>query len=110
MYDPIGMAETLIHMIRRVRDIDKCEESMIQVCQSGRASTYLSTLAILLGCHIRIGKEDTVFKVPHKDDKIVTCKEVVEEHVTIARILGREPMTAVEYREAVGLPAFKGSF
>jgi 3-keto-5-aminohexanoate cleavage enzyme len=110
MYDPIGMAETLIHMIRRIRDIDDCEDSIIQVCQSGRASTYLSTLAILLGCHIRIGKEDTTVKWPHKDDYIVSCKEEVEKHVAIARLLGREPMTAVEYRQVLGLPPFAGSF
>lgn len=106
MYDPIGMAETLIHMIRRIKDIDDCEDSLIQVCQSGRASTYLSTLAMLLGCHIRIGKEDTVFKVPHKDDRIVSCKQTVQDHVSIAKALGREPMTASEFREKIGLPPF----
>jgi len=63
-----------------------------------------------LGCHIRIGKEDTTVKWPHKDDYIVSCKEEVEKHVTIARLLGREPMTAVEFRKVLGLPAFTGSF
>jgi uncharacterized protein (DUF849 family) len=62
---------------------------------------------MLLGCHIRIGKEDAIHVVPHKDDKIVSCKRVVEQHVIIARELGREPMTAVEFRKAAGIKPFK---
>lgn len=107
MWNPLGMAETLVHIIRRIRDIDKSENPFIEVCAAGRASSYLSTLAMLLGCHIRIGKEDAIHVVPHKEDKIVSCKRVVEQHVTIARELGREPMTAVEFRKASGIKPFK---
>jgi 3-keto-5-aminohexanoate cleavage enzyme len=107
MWDPLGMAETLVGIIRRIRDVDDTPHPFITVCQAGRASTYLSTLAILLGCNVRVGKEDAVHVLPHRDDKIVTCKSAVEQHVTLARLLGREPMTAVEYRKAAGMKPYK---
>ncbi len=71
MWDPLGMAETLVGIIRRIRDVDPSSSPFITVCQAGRASSYLSTLAILLGCNVRVGKEDAIHVVPHKDDKIV---------------------------------------
>jgi len=103
MYDTLGMTETLLHMIRRIRDVDKVEQPSITVAACGRASSYLTTLAILLGCNVRIGKEDTIYKRPNSDDVIVSNKEIVEQTVTIARMLGREPMTGPEYREALGM-------
>lgn len=108
MYDPMGMAETLIHMIRRIRDVDKAEPPCITVAACGRASSYLTALAILLGCNVRVGKEDTIYKIPHSDEVIVSNKEVVEQTVMIGRMLGREPMTGPEYREASGMKPFKG--
>jgi 3-keto-5-aminohexanoate cleavage enzyme len=107
MYEPLGMAETLIHMIRRIKDVDKTEPLSITVAACGRASSYLTTLAILLGCHVRIGKEDTIYKVPHSDRVSVSNKEIVEQTVMIARLLGREPMTGPEYRQATGMKPFK---
>jgi 3-keto-5-aminohexanoate cleavage enzyme len=50
-----------------------------------------------------VGKEDTIFKYPHSDDVTLSNKEIVEQTVTIARMLGREPMTGPEYREALGM-------
>jgi 3-keto-5-aminohexanoate cleavage enzyme len=103
MWDTYGMVETLMHTLRRISDIDKAEHPFIVVTASGRASFYLINLAILLGCHVRVGKEDTIYKLPHSDELIVSNKEVVEQTVALARLLGREPMTAEEYRKAIGL-------
>jgi 3-keto-5-aminohexanoate cleavage enzyme len=112
MWDPLGMAETLVGIIRRIRDVDPSNRPFITVCQAGRASSYLSALAIMLGCNVRVGKEDAIHVFPHKDDKIVSCKEAVEQHVALARLLGREPMTAAEYRAANGMAPYeyKGAY
>ncbi len=106
MWNPLSMTETLIYLIRRIKDVDPSEHPSITVCSCGRASFYLTTLAILLGCNVRVGKEDTIYKLPTSDDVIVSNKEVVEQTVNIARMLGREPMTGPEYREAVGMRPF----
>jgi 3-keto-5-aminohexanoate cleavage enzyme len=106
MWDPISMAESLVQLIRRIKEVDGRRNPPIVVTSAGRASSYVTTLAILLGCHVRVGKEDTIFGWPHKNDLIVTNKQAVERTVAIASMLGREPMSAAEYREAVGLKAF----
>ncbi len=106
MYDPMGMAETLLHMIRRIKDVDKAQQPSITVAACGRASSYLTTLAMLLGCNVRVGKEDTIFKYPHSDDVTRSNKEIVEQTVTLARALGREPMTGPEYRRSLGMKPF----
>jgi 3-keto-5-aminohexanoate cleavage enzyme len=110
MWDPISMAETLTYLIRRIRDIDGTKHPLIKVCSSGRASSYLTTLAILLGCHVRVGKEDTIYRLPHRNDVIVSNREIVEQTVSMARMLGREPMNAIEYREAMGMKPLSSKF
>ena len=106
MWDSLSMAETLVYLIRRIRDVDPATHPSITVCSGGRASSYLTTLAILLGCNVRVGKEDTIYRIPHSNDVISSNKKVVEETVAIARLLGREPMTGPEYREATGMKPF----
>ena len=106
MSDVLSMAETMLYIIRRIKDVDQAKHPNIMVCSAGRASSYLTTLAILLGCHVRVGKEDTIYRYPHRNELIVSNKEVVEQTVAIARLLGREPMTGPEYREAVGMRPF----
>jgi 3-keto-5-aminohexanoate cleavage enzyme len=78
----------------------------ITVAACGRASSYLTTLAMLLGCNVRVGKEDTIFKYPHNDEVTKSNKEIVEQTVTLARALGREPMTGPEYRKSLGMKPF----
>jgi uncharacterized protein (DUF849 family) len=103
MWNPLSMAETLIGIIRRIKDVDDAEHPMMVVAAAGRASSYLTSLAILLGCHVRVGKEDTIYTYPHSDEVIRSNKSVVEQTVAIARLLGREPMTGPEYRELAGI-------
>jgi 3-keto-5-aminohexanoate cleavage enzyme len=103
MWDPLSMAETLLYLVRRIKDVDEAKHPNIIVCTTGRASSYLSTLAILLGFNVRVGKEDTIYKKPHTNDLITSNKEIVEETVAIARLAGREPMTAAEYRKVTGM-------
>jgi 3-keto-5-aminohexanoate cleavage enzyme len=105
MWDPLGMVETVIHTIRRIKDIDKAEHPCIMVGAAGRASSYLTTLALMLGLNVRVGMEDTIYTSPLNDDVIVSNRDVVARTVAIAALLGREPMTAAEYRAAAGMRA-----
>ena len=66
------------------------------------------TFAIMLGADIvRVGKEDAIYKYPHKDDLITSNADVVETIATIARALGREIATPEEAREILGLKSFR---
>jgi len=98
-----AMVESLPWYVRRIREIDP--ESVIMICSAGRASSYLSTMAMLMGLHVRVGMEDTIYKWPHKDDLIDDNAEIISETIKIARALGRRPATANEFRELVGLPS-----
>jgi 3-keto-5-aminohexanoate cleavage enzyme len=103
MHNPRQMVDGLTRMVGLIKDIDP--ESFIVVCAAGRASTYLATLAILLGLHVRIGMEDTVWPYPHRDDLITSNAEQFSRIRTIAALHGRELMTPAEYRRAQGMPA-----
>ena len=102
MPHPRAMAETLLTMVNRIREIDP--DSFILVCQSGRASIYLSTYAMLLGLHVRLGTEDTMWRWPHRDEIIASNQQVVRDHVALAQLLGRRAATGDEYRALIGLP------
>jgi 3-keto-5-aminohexanoate cleavage enzyme len=96
-----AMCRRLIATIDDIRELDP--GAFIVVCCAGRASKYLITLALILGIHIRVGMEDTVWKLPHSDEKITSNAEEVREAIELARMLGREVMTPNEYRQAIGL-------
>ena len=102
MPHPRAMAETLLTMVNRIREIDP--DAFILVCQSGRASIYLSTYAMLLGLHVRLGTEDTMWRWPHRDEIIASNQQVVRDHVALAQLLGRRAATGDEYRALIGLP------
>jgi 3-keto-5-aminohexanoate cleavage enzyme len=101
MPNPIAMCEGLLFAVKRIREIDPT--SVIHVDGAARASSYLTTLAILLGLHVRVGTEDTVWKYPHKDELIESNGQMVKSTIEIARQLGRRPATADEYRRLIGI-------
>lgn len=101
MQNPKAMVEGLMHLVNRIKEID--EGSQIVVCASGRASCYLTTFALLLGLHIRVGMEDSVWKWPHRDEKIgrnidtyLAAKQTIE-------LLGREIIEPAEFRKMMGM-------
>jgi len=102
MHSPKQMVNGLMHLCELIYDIDK--ESIIIVCASGRASTYLAVMAMLLGLHIRVGMEDTVWEFPHKDTLIKSNAECFRKYKLMAQLLGREVADGNEYRELIGLP------
>jgi 3-keto-5-aminohexanoate cleavage enzyme len=58
---------------------------------------------LLLGLNIRVGKEDTIWEYPHKDNLIKSNAEIYKRTVQIAKALGREPATPDEYVKMMGL-------
>lgn len=74
------------------------------MCSAGRASSFLTAQCLLMGLDVRVGMEDTVWKYPHRNDKIVSNAEQFINTRTMASLLGRDVMTAREYRDYMGLP------
>jgi 3-keto-5-aminohexanoate cleavage enzyme len=103
MHNPKQMVNGLMHLCELIYDIDR--ESIIIVCASGRASTYLAVMAMLLGLHIRVGMEDTIWEFPHKDTLIKSNAECFRKYKLMAQLLGREVADGNEYRKLIGLPA-----
>ena len=100
MPNPRGMVEGLTLLVNRLKELDP--DCQILVCSSGRASIYLGTLAILMGLHLRVGTEDTVWRYPHKDEKVQSNVQVFQMAKSICELLGRKVATAEEYRELIG--------
>ncbi|HVI41640.1 MAG TPA: 3-keto-5-aminohexanoate cleavage protein [Anaerovoracaceae bacterium] len=100
-----GMVDSLTHMSNRIMEIDP--GTVLMVCAAGRASSYLATMAALLGYNIRVGMEDTVWKWPHKNDKIENNAEHFRNFKQLLGLLGREVATADEYRAMLGIPPKK---
>lgn len=96
MYSPETMVDGIMRMVRLIKHIDP--SSMIMLCAGGRGSLFTANLGLLLGCHIRVGMEDTIWKWPHKDDLIESNAKTFAAMRDIAGSLGRRLMTAEEYR------------
>ena len=99
--DPVDMCKSLLFITEQIRNIDK--DSVIIVCAAGRAAHYITTLAMMLGLHVRVGVEDTVWRYPGKDEVLGGNLEMLRTAITTAKILGRRPADANEYRRIVGL-------
>jgi 3-keto-5-aminohexanoate cleavage enzyme len=103
MENPKQMIEGLLRFVNLIRDVDP--EARILVCGAGRASSFLVTAAALLGLHIRVGMEDTVWRYPHKDEKLASNLEAFLQAKTVVEALGRQVATPAEYREIMGVRA-----
>jgi uncharacterized protein (DUF849 family) len=101
--DAQDMTQHMFLMVDQIRKIDPT--SVISVCAAGRATLYMTTLATMMGLHIRIGTEDTPWKYPNSDEHLKDNLEMFNMARDIAGLLGRTPATANEYRALVGKPA-----
>jgi 3-keto-5-aminohexanoate cleavage enzyme len=95
------MALQLFLMVNQLKSLD--EDAQITVCAAGRATFYMTTLATMLGLHIRVGTEDTIWRNPLSDELVESNLDMLTRARTIAELLGREVATADEYRAAIGL-------
>ncbi len=96
MYSAESMVDGLMRQVRLIRHVDP--DAVIVVCAGGRASSHIATLALLLGLHVRVGMEDTVWMWPHRDELIRSNAAIFRMVRTMAESLGRELMTAEEYK------------
>lgn len=97
-----AMVNGLEFFMERIKEIDP--ESIIMVCSSGRAGSYLAAAAVLLGAHaIRMGMEDTIWQYPHRDDRITSNAEAFRRGKQLVELLGLECATSDEYRKLVGI-------
>lgn len=101
MDNPRQMIESLTRTVAAIRDVDP--EAFINVAAAGRASTWLATLAALMGLHIRVGMEDTYWLWPHRPDLIQSNMQAFEMGQKIADVVGRPVATPTEYRKMIGL-------
>lgn len=101
MQNPKAMVEVLMHYTNRIKEIDA--DSQIVVCASGRASSYLTAFALLLGLHVRIGMEDTVWRWPHRDEKIKRNVETFLWTKQLVELLGREIVDPNEWRKLLNM-------
>ena len=79
------------------------KEMQWSVCAAGRHQMPMCTAGLLMGSHVRVGLEDSLFLergVPAK-----SSAEQVEKIIRIMRELNFEPATSAEAREILGLPA-----
>lgn len=100
---PRAMLTELMQVVERIKEVDP--DGFITVCAAGRAGHYLATAGLLLGLHVRVGTEDTVYRYPHKDELVEGNGEMVARVVRTAEALGRTVATPAQYREMIGLPA-----
>lgn len=103
MYGPESMIECLMRQVRLIRHVDP--GAVIMVCAGGRASSHMATLGLLMGLHVRVGMEDTVWKWPHRDDLIESNAGLFRMVRDIAENLGRELMPARDYLAMAKTPA-----
>jgi 3-keto-5-aminohexanoate cleavage enzyme len=75
--------------------------SMFNILGMGVHEIPLTTFAMLLGLHIRVGLEDNVFYT--KDVKAKSNAELVQRAVRIAKELNRSVATPTEAREMLGI-------
>jgi 3-keto-5-aminohexanoate cleavage enzyme len=106
MENPRQMVEGIMRITALIRDIDS--DAAILVCAAGRASSYLVTVAAALGLHIRVGMEDTVWRWPHRDEKLESNLQALQTAQALAAVLGREVATPLEYREMTGMSSGAG--
>lgn len=99
--DAQDMAQHMFMMVDHIRKIDPA--SVISVCAAGRASLYMTTLATMMGLHIRVGVEDTPWKYPNSDERLASNLEMFNMAKQIAALHGRRPATAAEFRRLIGM-------
>ena len=93
--------DNLIHMARCIP-----EGSPWSVCAVGLNEWPMTTMAIIMGGHVRVGLEDNIYLSPGVPAK--SNAELVEKVVRISKELGREIATPEEARAILHLSERKG--
>lgn len=102
MENPRQMLDGLMRMTGLIRDVDP--DGTVLVCSAGRASSYLVTAAAILGLHLRVGMEDTVWRWPHRQEKVASNVDALESAKALAALLGREVASFAQFRTLMHQP------
>ena len=100
--DMDDLVRQMLLLQHQIRKIDP--NAQFIGCAAGRGTMYFTTLATMLGMHIRVGTEDTEFKYPNSDEKFTSNLEMFKRAKEIAEMHGRRPATANEMRRMFGMP------
>ncbi len=88
--------ENLVHMRNTIP-----ADSTWTVAGVGKAQLAMTTHAILMGGHVRVGLEDNIY---YRRGELASNAQLVERVVQLAGILGREIATPDEARQILNLP------
>ncbi len=91
-----GTPENLVEAVRRLPDNCYCNVSAM-----GRTQLPISTMAMAMGCQVRIGMEDNVYY--RYGELVENNAQLVARTVRIAKELDLEPAHPDDVREALGL-------
>lgn len=82
--------------------------SVFSVCGIGQFQLPMTTIAMLMGGHVRVGLEDNIYY--SRGRKLTGNGEAVERAVRIARELNREVASPAEAREILGLSSVPSEY
>jgi 3-keto-5-aminohexanoate cleavage enzyme len=102
MENPRQMFDGLLRISSAIFDADP--GATVLVCAAGRATIYLTAVAMALGLHVRVGMEDTIWLWPHRQERIASNLQMLEMTKQLAAALGRDIASHADYRRLVGLP------
>jgi 3-keto-5-aminohexanoate cleavage enzyme len=95
-----GLRGTPINLVEMVRRITR-PDVIINVSSMGRTQLPISTMAMAMGLHARVGMEDNVYY--RRGELVRDNAQLVERTVRIARELERSPASPAEVRAAFAL-------
>lgn len=99
-----SMCEAFSFLLNRIIELDPTP--MVLVSVAGRASSFLTALSIILGFHVRVGLEDTIFLHPHKDDILESTAQAVGNAIDIVHSLGLQVASADDHRKYIGIKKY----
>jgi len=94
-----GLRGTPINLVEMMRRLPV--GALCNVSSMGRSQLPITTMAIAMGLHARVGMEDNVYY--RKGELVRENAQLVERTVRIARELEREPASPADVRAALGL-------
>jgi uncharacterized protein (DUF849 family) len=96
-----GTPEDLTHLVTRAGSLFGKENFTWSVIGVGAAEINLSTMAIHMGGHVRVGLEDNIFV--KKGELAKSNAQLVEKIIELARLLDRPVATPDDARKILGL-------
>ena len=95
--------ENVVNMLREF------PEEALWLCSGiGANQLPMTTLATLMGGHVRVGLEDNIYY--RRGEKVASNRQLVERAVRIIHELNRTVATPAQAREMLGLPAVPSSY